>query len=123
MAEDPLIANAIVGFQACTQEVLENIGWTAVFGSMLIVISVLLSGIILLPFSGNFLKALSDPQNAATAAELASNPLYIILSAIVSALTFPLPVFACILYFRAKQKKTSLFIIPLTLMRMIIKTG
>jgi len=77
---------------------------------MLIVISVLLSGIILLPFSGNFLKALSDPQNAATAAELASNPLYIILSAIVSALTFPLlPVFACILYFRAKAEEDKSF--------------
>lgn len=111
MAEGPLIANAIVRvFRLAHRKFWKNIGWTAVFGSMLIVISVLLSGIILLPFSGNFLKALSDPQNAATAAELASNPLYIILSAIVSALTFPLlPVFACILYFRAKAEEDKSF--------------
>ncbi|MDY0099271.1 MAG: hypothetical protein RBR81_08720 [Bacteroidales bacterium] len=117
MAEGPLIANAIVRiFRLAHKKFWTNLGWTAVFGVVLIIISVFLSGIILVPFSGTFLKTLSDPQNAVNAAELASNPLYIILSAMASALTFPvLPVFACILYFRAiAEEEKSFYNFPVT---------
>jgi hypothetical protein len=80
-----------------------NIGWVAVFIIIMLVISVIFSGIILLPFTGSFVKTIANPENAAKLTDVTSNPLYIILSAMVSALILPLmPIFACILYFNAK---------------------
>ncbi len=80
-----------------------NIGWVAVFIIIMLVISVIFSGIILLPFTGSFVKTIINPEDATKLIDVTSNPLYIILSAIVSALILPLmPIFACILYFNAK---------------------
>lgn len=80
-----------------------NIGWVAVFIIIILVLSVIFSGIILLPFTGSFVKTIINPEDATKLIEVTSNPLYIILSAIVSALILPLmPIFACILYFNAK---------------------
>jgi hypothetical protein len=80
-----------------------NIGWVAVFIIIMLVISVILSGIILLPFTGNFIKTIVNPDDAAKITEVTTKPLFIILSAIVSALTLPvMPIFACILYFNGK---------------------
>ena len=80
-----------------------NIGWVAVFIIIMLVISVIFSGIILVPFTGSFVKTIANPENAAKLIDVTSNPLYIILSAIVSALILPLmPIFACILYFNAR---------------------
>jgi hypothetical protein len=79
-----------------------NLGWVAVFLILLLVISVLLSGIILLPFTLSFVKTIINPE-ATDIANVATNPVYFILSAIAGALTFPLmPVFACILYFNGR---------------------
>jgi hypothetical protein len=72
----------------------------------MLVISVIFSGIILLPFSGSFLKAIVNPEDAASAIDVTTRPLFIILSAIVSAFTLPLmPIFACILYFNGKARE------------------
>lgn len=80
-----------------------NIGWVAVFIIIVLVISVIFSGIILLPFTGSFIKTIANPEDASKALDMTTNPLFIILSAIVSALTLPLmPIFACILYFNGK---------------------
>jgi hypothetical protein len=80
-----------------------NIGWVAVFIIILIIISIILSGIILLPFTGSFLKTILNPEDTSKLLDMTTNPLFIILSAIVSALTLPLmPIFACILYFNGK---------------------
>jgi hypothetical protein len=80
-----------------------NIGWVAVLIIILFVVSVIFSGIILLPFTGNFLKTITNPEDASNLADMTTNPLFIILSAIVGALTFPLmPIFSCILYFNGK---------------------
>ena len=80
-----------------------NIGWVAVFIIIMLVISVIFSGIILVPFTGSFVKTIANPENAAKLIDVTSNPLYIILSAMVSALILPLmPIFACILYFNAR---------------------
>jgi hypothetical protein len=80
-----------------------NIGWVAVFLIILIVISVLFSAIILLPFTGSFLKSILKPESGQAMADFASKPLFIILSAITGALTFPLiPIFSCVLYFNAR---------------------
>jgi hypothetical protein len=80
-----------------------NIGWVAVFIIILIVVSVIFSGIVLLPFTGNFMKTIMNPEDATNLVDITTNPLFIILSAVVSALTLPLmPIFACILYFNGK---------------------
>ena len=80
-----------------------NIGWVSVFIIILLVVSVIFSGIILLPFTGSFVKTIMNPEDATKLIDVTSNPLYIILSAIVSALILPLmPIFACILYFNGK---------------------
>jgi hypothetical protein len=83
-----------------------NIGWVAVFIIIVLVISVIFSGIILLPFTGSFIKTITNPGDASKALDTTTNPLFIILSAIVSALTLPLmPIFASILYFNGKASE------------------
>jgi hypothetical protein len=92
-----------------------NLGWVAVFIIVMLVLSVVFSGIILLPFSGSFLKTIFKPEDASTLADVTTKPLFIILSAVVSALTLPvMPIFACILYFngRAGEEQIQQIIIP-----------
>jgi hypothetical protein len=80
-----------------------NIGWVSIFIIIMLVISVILSGIILLPFTGSFIKTIINPDDATKLVDVTTKPLFIILSSIVSALTLPLmPIFACILYFNGK---------------------
>lgn len=80
-----------------------NIGWVSVFIIIMLVVSVIFSGIILLPFTGSFIKTIVNPDDASKLADVTTNPLFIILSAVVSALTLPLmPIFAAILYFNGK---------------------
>jgi hypothetical protein len=77
-----------------------NIGWVAVFIIILIVVSIISTGITLLPFTGSFFKTILNPGETANILNMKNNPLFIILSAVSSALTLPLmPMFACILYF------------------------
>ena len=83
-----------------------NIGWVSVFLIILIVISVIFSAIILLPFTGDFVKTIMNPQEGTTLLEDTTNPLFIILSALVSAITLPLmPIFATILYFNGRANE------------------
>lgn len=83
-----------------------NIGWVAVMVILLLVISIILSGIILLPFTGSFIKNLSNPENAKSVADMTTSPIYLVLSAIVGSLTLPiLPIFASILYFNARANE------------------
>jgi hypothetical protein len=90
-----------------------NIGWVSVFIIIMLVISVILSGIILLPFTGNFIKTIVNPDDASKLVDVTTKPLFIILSAIVSALTLPvIPIFACILYFHGKAGEEQIQIIP-----------
>ena len=90
-----------------------NIGWVAIFIIVMLVISVIFSSIILLPFSGSFIKTIVNPEDASKLVDVTTNPLFIILSAIVSALTLPLmPIFACILYFNGKAGEEQIQPIP-----------
>jgi hypothetical protein len=83
-----------------------NIGWVAVFLIILIVISVIMSAIILLPFTRDFVKAIMNPQEGTALLGDTTNTLFIILSALVSALTLPLmPIFAAILYFNGRANE------------------
>lgn len=83
-----------------------NLGWTAVFVIIILVISTILSGIILLPFTGSFFSAVTNPEVAPNVMEITSKPLYIILSALLNGLTLPLmPLFGCILYFNGRARE------------------
>lgn len=115
MIEGPNISNTIIRtFKLAHSGFWSNIGWVAVFIIFLVVISVIFSAIILLPFSGSFLRTLTNPENATNMLNYAENPVYIFLSAMVNALTFPLlPIFACILYFNGKAGEEEIqLIIP-----------
>jgi hypothetical protein len=83
-----------------------NIGWTTVFLLLYIIISLVLSGIIMIPFSGSFIKTIINPEDAGKIMDLTTNPVFIILSAVVNALTIPLiPIFAYILYFNGRARE------------------
>jgi hypothetical protein len=80
-----------------------NLGWVSVFIILVLVISVISSGIILIPFTGGFIKTLINPGETTELANMAKSPLFIILSALAGAITLPLiPLFSCILYFNGK---------------------
>ncbi len=104
MVEGPDILKTISRtFSLTHKNFWSNMGWVAVFLIIMIVISVIFSAIIMIPFSGSFLKTLTNPEAAAEVVNYTSNPIFIILSALVSALTMPLmPILACILYFHGR---------------------
>jgi hypothetical protein len=107
MVEGPNIGNAISRtITLAHRNFWSNIGWVAVFVIILIVLSVILSSIALLPFTGSFVKTIINPEDTSKLIDVASNPLFIILSSLISALTLPLmPIFACILYFNGKASE------------------
>jgi hypothetical protein len=116
MVEGPNIANTISRtISLAHRNFWANIGWVAVFLIILIVISLIFSGIILLPFTGNFIKTIINPGETTELVNMTKNPLYIILSALVGALTMPLiPLFSCILYFNGKAREDMSQKIPVT---------
>jgi len=114
MIEGPNIGNAIPRtIKLAHKNFWSNIGWTAVFIIIMIVISIIFSAIILLPFTGDFIKTILHPQTGTNLVNQTSSPLFIILSSVVSALTLPLmPIFASILYFngRASEEQNQVII-------------
>lgn len=91
-----------------------NIGWVSIFIIIMLVISVVLSGLILLPFTGSFIKTIVHPDDPSSLIDVTNKPAFIILSALVSALTIPvMPIFACILYFNGRAGEEQVQI-PLT---------
>lgn len=107
MVEGPGIANAISRTVVLAhRNFWSNMGWTAVFIIIILVISIVFSALILLPFTGSFFKAFSDPGEAASLADITTKPVYLILSAVLNAVTMPLlPIFACILYFNGRARE------------------
>jgi hypothetical protein len=104
MVEGPDIGNTITRvFSLTHRNFWANFGWVATFIIILIVISLILSGIVLLPFAGSFFKTIFKPVEATAATDMMNNPVFFILTSLVNALTMPLmPIFACILYFNGK---------------------
>lgn len=107
MAEGTDIGNTIKRvFLLTHRNFWANFGWVATFFILVIVISVILSGIALLPFAGNFFKTLFNPEEASGTADLSKNLLFFILTSLVNALTVPLmPIFATILYFNGRARE------------------
>lgn len=86
-----------------------NVGWAAVFLILLIVISFVLSAI-MLPLTAGAAVATGD---APVITGLTTNPLIIILSGLLNALTLPLmPIFGCILYFTARAREDESINVP-----------
>jgi hypothetical protein len=108
MAEDNNIGNAISRtFALSHRGFLTNMGWTAILILILMIISVFITGLIMIPFTGSFLKIISNPENAANVMKINSNPLYIVLSALLGGFITPIiPIFSSILYFNARARET-----------------
>jgi hypothetical protein len=83
-----------------------NMGWTAVFIILFLIISIVLSGLALIPFAGSFMSAIANPDETNKLITLPHNPLFLIISAAINALTLPLfPIFAFIVYFNGKAQE------------------
>ena len=81
-----------------------NMGWVSIFIIILMVISFILGAIIMIPFGGSFIKTIINPENASGLLDMTSKPSFIILNAIVNALTMPLfPIFSLVLYFNSRS--------------------
>jgi len=86
-----------------------NMGWAAVFILILLVISIVASAIVALPFTGSFLKMIANPEAAGELINYMYNPVFIILTSLVNALTFPLmAIFSTILYFNGRAREDGL---------------
>lgn len=107
MVEGTNIGHAISrSFKLTHKGFWSNIGWTAVFILILIVISLIFSMLIMIPFSGSFFKVFANPVEAADVTNFMTNPLYIILGALANAIVFPLlPIYGTILYFNGRAKE------------------
>jgi hypothetical protein len=83
-----------------------NLGWTAVFLVLFIIISLVLSGIVLIPFAGSFIKTFVNPQDTSKIMNLTTDPIFLFLSSAVNALTLPLmPIFGFIIYFNGRARE------------------
>jgi len=83
-----------------------NIGWTAVVVILYLVVSTVLSGLVMLPYTGTFFKALFNPQDMSPVVNLATNPLLLFLSSVANALLMPFfPIFGFILYFNGRARE------------------
>lgn len=102
---------AITGsFKLVHKDLWKTLGYIAVFYILYFVIGIILSSIIMVPFTGNFFEFLSPETSteiAKTTNSLLSNisPAYILISSATSAVTTPLvPIFSILIYFNLKHK-------------------
>ncbi|MBE0674410.1 MAG: hypothetical protein IH591_07095 [Bacteroidales bacterium] len=104
MAEGNDITNAIIrSFRLLHRHFGSNIGWTAVIIVVMLIISLVVSGLAIIPFAGSFIQTMANPGEATHLIEMAKNPIYIVFSSALNALTLPVfPIFGFILYFNAR---------------------
>lgn len=85
-----------------------NLGWVTLFLILVLIISIVLSAIIMIPFTGGFIKSIVNPDSAGDIIEFSRKPAYILLSSLASALTAPLyPIFSLVLYFNVRSYEES----------------
>ena len=91
MVEGPDIANAISRtFRLAHRRFWANIGWVAVLLVIMLITSFILNAIITIPFTGGIMKNLTNPEELMSTMDYMRNPVYITLSALASALFYPL---------------------------------
>ena len=78
-----------------------NMGWVIVVMLIVLVISLVIGALLMVPFTGTFLKSFSNPEEATALLDISRNPVYIAPSSLATALVTPVfPILAFILYFR-----------------------
>jgi hypothetical protein len=83
-----------------------NMGWVIVVMLIILVVSLVIGAILMVPFTGTFLKSFTNPEEATTLLDISRNPVYIILSALTTSLVTPVfPILAFILYFRNREEE------------------
>lgn len=104
MAEGNDITNAIVrSFRLLHRHFGSNVGWSAVFIVIILIVSLVISGLSMIPFAGSLLQTMANPDEVTHLLDVARNPVYILFSSALNALVMPLfPIFSFILYFNAK---------------------
>ncbi len=104
LAEGNDITNAIVrSFRLLHRHFGSNLGWTAVFLVIMLLVNLVVSGLAMIPFAGAFLQTMANPEEVTHLMEMVKNPIYILFSSALNALIMPLfPVFSFILYFNAR---------------------
>lgn len=109
LVEGPDIGNAISkSFRRAHDGFWSNMGWVAVVVLVYFVVSLCLSSIISIPFAGQMIKSIFNPELAGEVTTYTSSPIFMFLSAASSALLTPVfPILGVILYFngRAKEEK------------------
>jgi hypothetical protein len=107
LIEGPDIGQTIYRtFKLAHKNFWSNFGWVIVFLALFLLISIIISGLILAPFAGNFLSSIFNSDEATNFAVISKTPLYIVLSIIANAITMPfLPIFSTILYLNGRAKE------------------
>ena len=105
MIEDKGISNTITeSIKLAHKRFWPNTGWVTVFIILLMVISFILGAIIMIPYGGSFFRTILNPENTGEILDITSKPSFIVLNAIINALTMPLfPIFSLVLYFNARS--------------------
>ncbi|MCA1741692.1 MAG: hypothetical protein LC630_04335 [Bacteroidales bacterium] len=88
-------------FRLAHSHLWPNMGWVIVLILIVVVASLVIGALVMLPFTGSFIKSMTNPEEAGAMLEMSRNPLYIGLSALLTSLITPvMPILAFILYFR-----------------------
>lgn len=85
-----------------------NFGWVSLFVLLLLIISLVISAIVLIPFTGGILKTILNPESAGDILDYSQKPIYLLFSSLAGALTAPLfPIFSLVLYFNVVSYEES----------------
>lgn len=100
-------------FRLMHRNLWPNMGWFVILALIMVVTAMLLSTLTMLPFTGSFIRSITNPGEASAMLEMSSNPIYIALSALTGALVRPLmPILAFLLYFRNREAEVAETEIP-----------
>lgn len=93
-------------FRLAHRNLWPNMGWVIVVILIMIVVAMVLGALVMLPFTGTFLKSITNPEEAGAMLEMTRNPVYIGLSALTGSLVTPvMPILAFLLYFRNRAEE------------------
>lgn len=86
-----------------------NMGWVVVVILIMIVVAMVLGALVMLPFTGTFIKSIANPEEAGAMLEMTRNPVYIGLTALTGGLVTPvMPILAFLLYFRNRGEEVAI---------------
>ena len=93
-------------FRLTHRNLWANMGWVIVVILIIVVVSLVLGAIVMLPFTGSFVRSIANPEEAAAMLEMTRNPVYIGLSSLTGGLVTPvMPILAFLLYFRNRGEE------------------